>query len=192
MNNTLIFLRHGKPRVTGDKPISLWGLSDTGLAQAQEAVNNPEFQDVDAIVVSGEDKALQTALPLAKKLGKEADIIREPQISELNRDKGGFLAQAIYEEAVHKTLTERDVSVYHWETGAHALERFSRAIKEIDQKYEGKKILIVGHGMTFNLYFAKVLGELDKIAERFARNTFCDWGVIKDGKVTRDLGSDIT
>lgn len=188
MNNTLIFLRHGKPKVDSETPVSKWSLSDAGAQQAEETANGPEFQDVDVVIVSGEEKALQTVLPLAKKFGKESEIIRESQISELDRDKGGFLDPLTYEGAVHKTLTVRDVSVHDWETGSHALNRFSKAIEEIDQRFEGKKILIVGHGMTMNLYFAKVLGELDKIAERFAQNTFCDWGVIKEGKVVKDLG----
>jgi broad specificity phosphatase PhoE len=189
MNNTLIFLRHGKTKVTGEKPVSQWDLSETGYTQAEEVAKNPEFLDVDVIIVSGEEKAYQTVLPLAKAIGKESEIIREPQISELDRDKGGHLDHHTYEKYVHETFMNRDMPAPNWETANHALERFSKAIKEIDHRYEGKKILIVGHGMTFNLYFAKVLGELDKIAERFARNTFCDWGVIKDGNVVRDLQS---
>jgi broad specificity phosphatase PhoE len=189
MNNTLIFLRHGKTKVTGDKPVSQWDLSGAGFAQSETLASEPEFQAVDIIIVSGEEKAYQTALPIAKAIGREGEIIREPQISELDRDKGGFLDHETYEKASRDTLMARDVSVHDWETANHALERFSKAIEEIERRYEGKKILIVGHGMTMNLYFAKVLGELDKITERFAGNTFCDWGVIKDGKVIRDLAS---
>jgi len=34
----------------------------------------------------------------------------------------------------------------------------------------------LGHGITINLYFAKLLGKLDTMMERMERNGFCDWG----------------
>jgi probable phosphoglycerate mutase len=184
---TIYFLRHGKTKVDGDVPVSQWLLSDTGHEEALGIAEKPEFSRFDVIIASGEEKARQTAEPIAKKLG--LDILREPELSELGRDKGGFMNHDEYEKAVHATLTERDASVANWETASHALGRFSKRVSELENIHAGKRVLIVGHGMTMNLYFAQLLGQLDRIYERFNSNTFCDWGVVEDGKVVKDLGN---
>lgn len=189
MNNTLVLLRHGKTKVDKDVPISQWILSDVGIQQAQAIAQNDYFQDVDVVIVSGEGKAFETAKPLAEKLGKQ--IMQMPELSELDRDKGGFMDSETYEKTVQKCLSNPDISVSNWETASHALERFSKKIEDINRRFEDKKILIVGHGYTINMYFAKLLGEMDKVYERLAQNDFCDWGVIRDDKVIKDLGQDI-
>jgi broad specificity phosphatase PhoE len=189
MNNTLYLLRHGKTKVDKDVPISQWALTDFGKQQAQDVASNDHFKDIDIIITSAEGKAMETAQPLADALGKK--IIQVAELSELDRDKGGFMDADVYEATAKEALTNRDVSVRNWETATHALERFSAAIDEINKQYEGKRILIVGHGYTMNLYFAKLLGELDKVHERMEHNDFCDWGIIKEGKIIKDLGEDM-
>ena len=76
-----------------------------------------------------------------------------------------------------------------WERALDALDRFEKAIERIKAKpeYAGKKILIVGHAYTMNLYFAKLRGELDRAYERYESNEFGDWGKIVDGVVMKDL-----
>ena len=54
-------------------------------------------------------------------------------------------------------------------------------------KTYNKKILIVAHGGVINLYFAKIIGQLDKVFERISTNTFCDYGIIKNSKVIKDI-----
>ena len=186
MSTTIYFLRHGKTKVDKDIPVSKWVLSDYGHKQAKAISEKPEFQEFDVIIASGEEKARQTAQPIADKLGKE--VLREPELSELDRDAGGFMSHDEYEHAVHETLVHRDVSVSNWETASHALERFSKKVEELTETYKGKKILVVGHGMTMNLYFAKLLNKLDEVHERLGQNDFCDWGVVEDGKVVKNLG----
>jgi len=62
-------------------------------------------------------------------------------------------------------------------------------IDEINSTYKNKKILIVSHGCVINLYFAKCLNQLDRIVERIFSNTFCDYGIIEDGRVVKDIAS---
>ena len=194
MSNTLIFLRHGKTQVDSNASISEWKLSEVGLQQAEEVARTKELQNVDIIVISGEEKAFQTAQPLIERLkatGKEVWIIRASEISELNRDKGGFMDIHTYEEAVKMALSNPEISVHDWEPTGHALERFSKKVEHINGEFKEKKILFVGHAYTMNMYFAKLLGELDKVYERLEKNDFCDWGVVKEGKVIKDLGPDL-
>ncbi len=185
MNNTFYFLRHGETNKDRNIPISKWVLSDAGKKQAKSLAEEGVFSDVDIIFSSTEDKAFQTAKPIADSLGKE--IIQLEEISELNRDKGGFMEAEEYEEAVKHSLEYVNESIHNWETAAHALDRFSLKMEGFDREYKDKKILIVGHGFTINLYFAKLLGLLTNVYKRFNSNYYADWGIVRNWKVVKDI-----
>ncbi len=185
MNNTFYFLRHGETKVDRDVPISKWVLSERGEAQAKQLAQEGVFKDVDLIFSSTEKKAYQTALPIAESLGKEVAKLEE--IVELDRDKGNFMEAEEYEKTIEECLKHQSESVNKWETAVHALDRFLDKIDELDRKYDNKKILVVGHGFTINLYFAKLLGVLDKVYERLETNDFADWGIVKNQLVMKDI-----
>lgn len=185
MNNTFYFLRHGETKVDKNTPISKWVLSKTGEAQAEQLVKEGVFKNVDIIFSSTEDKAYKTALPTAESLEKE--VIRLKEIVELKRDNGTFLELDEYEKTIKQCLEHPNESFNNWETASHALERFSGKISDLDKHYENKKILVVGHGYTINMYFAKLLGVLDKVYERLSMNNFADWGIVKNQKVVKDI-----
>jgi broad specificity phosphatase PhoE len=187
MNNSFYFLRHGHTKADKDLPISQWVLSSRGEEQAQKLVEEGIFKDIDLIFSSTEKKAYQTAKPIADALGKE--IVQIEELSELDRDKGGFMGKDEYEETVKKCLGNLNQSINHWETANHALNRFSRKIDELDKEYEDKKILVVGHGFTINMYFSKLLGVLDKVYQRVQTNDYADWGVVSRGRVVEDITS---
>lgn len=185
MNNTFYFLRHGETKRDKSIPISKWVLSDKGIQQVERLVNEDTFKEADLIFSSTEEKAFQTAQPIADSLGKE--ITQLAEISELNRDQGGFMEPEEYEKAVRYCLEQIDKSVHNWETATHALNRFTRKVEKLDRQYENKKILVVGHAFTINLYFAKLLGVLNKVYERFKMNNYGDLGIIKNHEVIKDI-----
>ncbi len=187
MNNTFYFLRHGHTKLDPETPVSRWVLSDKGHRQAKKALDSGAFSDVDVCICSGEVKAFQTIKPIADFLGLE--VTRYDELSELNRDASGFMDPVPYEEAVAACLQDRDVSVIGWEKANDALARFTKKVAEIDQVYEGKSILIAGHAYTINMYFASLLGQMHRVFERLHTNDFCSWGVVKNGKVVKDIAS---
>ena len=166
-------------------PISKWVLSETGEAQAKQLSKEGVFKDVDLIFSSTEEKAHKTALPIAESLGKEVTKLEE--IVELDRDKGAFMKLEDYEKAIEDCLKHQSESLNNWETAAHALDRFSNKIDELDREYDNQRILVVGHGFTINLYFAKLLSVFDKVYERLNTNNFADWGIIKSQRVVKDI-----
>lgn len=178
-------MRHGETKVDKNTPVSKWVLSEKGKDQADKRTEEGSFDEVDIIISSAEEKAYQTAKPTAEKLKKA--ITRLLELNELDRDKGNFMAPEDYEETIKRCLENPDESFNNWETANHALERFSEKIVEIDKEYESKKILIVGHGFTINMYFARLLGALDKVYNRLGTNSFADWGVVKNQKVVKDI-----
>lgn len=185
MNNTFYFLRHEATKIDSTILVSKWQLSKIGEENAKKLARQDFFDDVDFIFSSTEEKAYQTAKPIADKLGKK--IIQLREISELDRDKGGFMQMEDFEKTLKQSLEHLDVSTNNWESATHALERFSKKVDEIDKQYENKKILIVGHGITINLYFAKLLGLLDTVYLRLDTNSYGDWGIVKDKGVIKDI-----
>lgn len=185
-NNKLIFLRHAETKVDENSVISKWLLAENDKKKAINILNSELFTDVDIIITSGEEKAYQTAYPLSERLHKE--IIRDKNLNEILRDQGRYLkTKDEYIKTMKLCVENRNQSYNNWETANHALKRFSKAIQEIDSKFSNKKILIVAHGGVINLYFAKILGKLENVFERILTNTFCDYGIIQNNKVIKDI-----
>ncbi|MHA2007316.1 MAG: histidine phosphatase family protein [Promethearchaeota archaeon] len=184
-HNTLIFLRHAETKVDGRLKNSEWELTAKGKKQASNLPNLELLIDVDLIITSYEDKAYYTSLPLSKKL--QIEIRREKDLNEIMRDNGKFLENNEYLKTIKLCMKYRNESFNNWETAENALERFFKKIEEIDLKYNCKKILIVAHGVVINLYFAKITNRLNDSYKRARTNTFCDYGIIKDGKIIKDI-----
>lgn len=185
-NNTLILVRHAETRFDDKNKISKWILTEKGRKDAIKLFSSDFFDDVDIIITSDEEKAYQTARPLSERLHKE--IIREKDLNEILRDFGKYLkTKAEYLNTMKLCIENRDQSYNKWESANHALNRFSKKIQEIDSKYSNMKILIVAHGGVINLYFAEKLGRLDKVFQRTSTNTFCDFGIIQNKKVIKDI-----
>jgi len=165
--------------------VSKWVLSASGEKQAKQRAAEGVFDDVDIIISSNEEKAYQTAKPIADKLGKA--INRLSELNELNRDNCPFMEQKDYEKSIKFCLEHPSESINNWETADHALERFAKKIEELHREHNNQKILIVGHGFTINLYFAKLLGVLDRVYERLNTNNFADWGIVKNHVVLKDI-----
>lgn len=192
MENTLYFIRHAETEANPIKPISKWKLSRRGLKKAVKLKNKTELQGLDLIITSLEKKAIGTAMPLSLKL--IVNVISYKDLNELNRDRTRFLTREEYERAVKQTLENLDESygdIYgNWETGNHALKRFKKKIDEIDKKYNSKKIGIFGHCYTINLYFADLLGQLNRVYDRHLTNDYCDFGIVKNSQVLKDIAKE--
>lgn len=185
-NNKLIFLRHAETKPDENSVISKWVLTEKGKKEAINILNSKLFDDVEIIITSDEEKAYQTAYPLSERLHKE--IIRDENLNEILRDQGRYLkTKDEYIKIIKLCVKERNQSFNYWETANLALKRFSKAIQEIDSSFLKKKILIVAHGVVINLYFAKILGKLDNAFERWLTNSFCDYGIIHNKKVIKDI-----
>ena len=185
-NNEFLLLRHAKTKISNKILSSKWTLSKEGFKEAEELTLVKEFKDLDIIISSCEKKAYLTVKPLALRNSKSVTQICD--FNELFRDSGVFLSSVEeYNLTVKRCMHESDKSFNNWEKGAQALSRFSKKINELDKMYESKRILIASHGIVLNLYFAKVLNQLDNAYERWKSTTFCDFGSIRTGIVIKDI-----
>ena len=185
MNNKIIFLRHAKTEVDNTLPIADWFLTDEGVEHAKEVSSDHVFDDVDLIFASTERKAVDTAKPIAKRLGKE--IVQVENLGEIKRPNAEKITLEEYKRLKAVVFSDFGKSEGGWETVNCALNRFSKAVEEIDRKYENKVILIVAHGTVMSLYFADAQGKMNELFSRWKSLGFCEWGIIENGEVTKDI-----
>lgn len=183
-NNILYFLRHAETEKNPNIPAIKWSLSTLGMGQAKKTAESGFFKDLDVVISSGEEKAFQTAKPVAESLGKE--IIRMTEFNEVKRgDK--FLTKEEFEKLKHEKLEDLDCKKDGGESGHEALTRFESGIDKINKLYSGKNILIVSHGTILALYFAKITNDFANIYKRWQATGFCSWGKIRNNIVERDI-----
>jgi len=136
---TLLLMRHGE---TIDNARQLMQgqmqgeLNDVGISQAEQVRDELAGTHIDAFVSSDLKRAIDTALIVAAPHGLRVDTT--PLLRE--RDWGDFTGRYIPE------LTDQP-----WPDNVekldHLLERARQFLTFIQEKYEGKKVLAVGHGI---------------------------------------------
>lgn len=185
MANKLIFIRHAKTKVDKTIPIADWILTEDGEKASQNLVNKRLFYDMDVLISSNENKAYLTIKPLADKLNKR--IIRINGLDEIKRPNSEQLSLQEYEEMKAKVFNDLNWTDKDWETANHALKRFKEAIDLINKQYDGKKILICAHGTVLTLYFASLQNKMDELFPRWEKLEFGSYGIVENGKVTKDM-----
>jgi probable phosphoglycerate mutase len=145
-------------------------LSRTGREQAQALAERLGGLSFDAIYSSPVRRCLETAAPLAKRLGMTPIItegLKEIKLGNIRPlpDDGQDLA------ALTKALQERQLDIVriagetgHWdgipdsEQSIAFRQRVVETFDEIASKHIGQRILAFAHGGVINAYIAEVLG----------------------------------
>ncbi|MCD6500605.1 histidine phosphatase family protein [bacterium] len=152
MQNTYFILRHGETlyQLQGEKILYPWPestpilLTEKGRKQAKTAAEKLKKEKIDLIYCSDISRVRQTAEIVGQELGIK--IIFDPRLRERNF--------GIY-QGRPKTEYQRDFPIpkekffrppLRGESWNDVRQRVLDFIKEIDKKYQGKKILIVSHG----------------------------------------------
>lgn len=123
-------------------------LSENGKKQAEALVNKLANANIDVIITSPAVRAIETARPLAEKLGLE--IITDERFFEI--DHGTMAnAPASPERKAERDLlySGKDKNRKFAETGESYNDveaRIKSAVKDIAEKYPGKTIFVVSHG----------------------------------------------
>ncbi len=180
----IIFLRHADTKKDSSVNAALWELSSNGENQASSITELAIMKTVDVIYVSEEQKTSLTARPIAKILGKEIH-----KLSFFNEVKRGdrFLTKAEFDIEKVRQLTDLYYKAFDGESGQEALLRFKNGVSQITEKNKGKIILVVSHGTILNIYFASLLNVQASLPERWRETAFCAYGIVKDGKVIKDI-----
>lgn len=177
----IILVRHGQSTANAS---GVWQgqmdfpLSDEGRRQARLAGEALSGGRLDAVYSSPLSRALETARIIAREAGYRDEI--RPLDGLLERG-GGWLEGTTHEERIAKNpaLVEKFLSLpeeERWmlvgaETDEQVLERFSRALSEIEARHAGGgSVLVVSHGGAMRAYLRDRFGPEVLPGDRRAAN----------------------
>jgi probable phosphoglycerate mutase len=155
-STTVLLVRHGESLPAHpDRPFPLVDghgdppLDPVGHAQAQRLADRLAHERVDAIYVTNLCRTMQTAAPLASRLGLEPIV--EPDLREvyLGEWEGGhFRVRAAAGDPIFTQIFEHE----RWDVipGAEALEEFdrrcARGLARIVDAHPDGRVMVVAHG----------------------------------------------
>ncbi|XKT75001.1 MAG: histidine phosphatase family protein [Patescibacteria group bacterium UBA2103] len=185
-SNTFIFLRHAETKKDPSVPAIDWELTKDGKVKVLELLDDPSFKIIDGVYSSTELKAKKTARPFVEKY--EVPFLEVDALKEVKRGEA-YLTDEEFQKLKREKLEQRDSAKDGGETANSALIRFSKAMQEIDSNHSGETILVVSHGTILALYFSNLKKDFENIYSYWKNMKFCAFGIIKDGKVQKDISS---
>ncbi len=180
----IIFLRHADTQKDPNIHASEWGLSETGLKEAEGVRDMAVMSEVDVIYVSEEPKTELTIRPLAQLLRKVP--IHLAEFNEVARGEK-FLSKEEFELEKRRQLEDLSYAAFNGESGNEALARFKSGVSKVLSDNPEGTVLIATHGTVLNLYFADILKVTVNLPERWEKTGFCAYGIVEDGVVTKDI-----
>lgn len=136
-------------------------LSEDGLAQARHLADYLGVEPIHAIYASPMRRAVQTAAPLAARLGLQVTIVDD--VAEYDRLSSAYIPveelkatnDPRWQQMLDDEWADRD------ETRTEFADRIQAAIEAIVAEHRSQNVAIVCHGGVINAYLARVLGTPD-------------------------------
>ena len=186
--NTFYILRHGlseKDGLNGALNITAgkldkdkYNLRPEGIAQVEAATAKLKSLGIDAIYSSPFMRTRHTADIVGKALGLHPHI--DDRLRELDhgsacegKEHDGKTGSACL---LHDIIPAFDTKYGDGESWREVQRRMFSIISEIDKKYEGKKILLVGHGDPLWILEAKLSGMSDEEAIAWRSKHYISYG----------------
>jgi isoleucyl-tRNA synthetase len=180
--NKYVLVRHGESEANTKDLIDCDlknndSLTENGKEEAKNAGKIVEAKKIDLIFTSPFKRAKETAEIIAKEIGFNGEIIEDERIGEIRL---GHWNGKSWEEymSLFKNISERftkhpDASMQNIENWDDLRARVASFMYDIDARYEGKNILIVGHGGPLNLINLTSLGYSKKeMAKHYLDDSF--------------------
>ena len=156
----LILVRHALPeRVENVDGVADPGLQELGWTQARRLADWLEREHIDHIAVSPKRRAVETATPLAERLGLEPEVV--PGFAEIDRGARTYIP-------VEEMRRENNA---HWQAlmsgdwasvGYHDPAEFHREVvaarDELLSRFGDHRVVVVAHGGTINAIVSAYLG----------------------------------
>ena len=153
----LLLVRHALPEMVTDVDRADPPLTDVGRAQAAALADTWAERGIDAIASSPARRAMQTAAPLAERLG--LDVITDERLLEIDWGSSRYLP---YEElrtqdpdaaaSLSNAMASDDPRSAAWRGG------LVEAIDELVAAHRGQRVVVACHGGVIAAYVAHVLG----------------------------------
>lgn len=161
--NNFFAIRHGQSeknvKQVFSSDVGAYELTEAGKEMVNQSLSKIIEQKIDVIVCSEVLRAKQTAEIIAKELGLE--VAYDSRLNEINA--GQYEGKSDIDEAAHQMLDawrkDYDVAYPDGESANQVGDRMLAAVRELNEKYQGKNILIVSHGDTIRMLASKLSGK---------------------------------
>jgi broad specificity phosphatase PhoE len=150
----LYLITHAHTSQQRDVDAARWRLSEMGVEQAKRLAAHSLWDEVDRIVLSSEPKTYLTVEPLLA--SRPLPVTVDARFDELKRTPEWTYD---YAGRVAELFANPQRSIGGWEAAAAALARFTDGIDGLRREFPGKKLALVGHGLTLSLFRAHLLGQ---------------------------------
>lgn len=181
----LVFVRHALPvrvvGIDGGAPADP-GLADRGIEQAARLVSALAAEPVAALYASPAARAVQTAAPLADKLGLE--LTTEPGIAEFDANDPSYIPV----EELHAANDPRWQALVRGDLMTSGVDpvafrnRVVAAVEGIVSKHPGERVVLFSHSGTINAYCGHVLGQQRALWFAPDYASICRIGAARDGR----------
>jgi broad specificity phosphatase PhoE len=161
----LFLIRHAQVQIQPEQDAKEWRLSAAGQRQAEQLAILPLWDEVAQIVVSSEAKTRLTVAPVLAQ--RKLPVRVDTRFDEVARP--GWVGD--YAAQVQCAFAAPTQAAGEWEPAAVALARFQAGIADLCTHFAGATLALVGHGLTFSLYRAHLLG--------YDQVRFADWQNLK-------------
>ena len=145
------YLSHPQVCIDPSKDSRCWSLSEPGHARVAALRQSNVLRGTKRIVTSFENRALQTAKPLADALGCWLEY--RGQTYEDARAATGYLPEPWSEKCAVAYFANPDQSIQGWEPARLAQQRIIAEVGEVLRTHRGGDILIVGQGALGTLLY---------------------------------------
>jgi len=178
----LYLITHACTRQIPNLDAARWQLNDVGRLQAEELARQPFWQNVDRLLLSSEPKTRLTVAPFLQ--GTSVPVEVDARFDELNRTPEWI---GDYTARVAETFRCPRESVAGWEPAADALARFRAGIADWGARHPMETLAIVGHGLTFSLYRAYLLGRSTVALRDWQRLPFAAVACVENDRIIQDF-----
>jgi len=191
--NKYFLVRHGESRNVVEEirssfpELGEFPLTEKGIKEAQKAAVNLKKQKIDFIFSSDLLRTKQTAEIIAKELNTPIiydDRLREIGAGDLN-GKPRNHAETFFTPEENKSLRSRTIRRFKdpfpgGETYAQMRTRLIDFMREIDSKYDGKNIVIVGHIANILLLESSSSGMNIQETGEYHEKLKCDTAAVRE------------
>ena len=178
----LYLIAHACTRQVPDTDAALWQLNELGLKQAAALARQPFWDEVDRVLLSAEPKTRLTVAPLLQ--ARELPVEEDRRFDELHRTPEWT---DDYTARVAEVFRSPREPVAGWEPAAAALNRFCEGIEHWARRYPHETLALVGHGLTFSLYRAHLLGLPNVVLKEWQQLSFAAVACVQDGQIVEDF-----
>ncbi|MXY96117.1 MAG: histidine phosphatase family protein [Caldilineaceae bacterium SB0670_bin_27] len=178
----LYLIAHACTRQVRNTDAALWHLNEVGRMQAAALARQPFWDEVDRLLLSCEPKTRLTVAPLLK--SKDMPVEEDDRFNELHRSPEWT---DDYSARVATVFRRPRESVAGWEPAADALNRIRAGIDSWAARHPDDTLALVGHGLTFSLYRAHLLGLPTVPLQDWQQLSFAAVACVQDGRIVDDF-----